>query len=379
MFRFITIICLLLLSLLAVFPAPITFLWYVSLAVQEYPWVFALVVLILLLTGGYKGKFGMVNSIACALALVLFISPVIRAYRVARGLNKGLEAAFIALDSPRPAPPFTANPFQWWQLFNLSSAKIASRTITYGTAGGAPLTLDLYPAQRPGLRPCVVVIHGGSWLGGDSRQLASLNSRLAGDGYVVASVNYRLAPRFKSPAALDDVDSALNWLHVHAAELSIDSNAFVLLGRSAGAQIALVSAYAHPTPGLRGVIDFYGPADMVWGYQNPANPLVYNSRKVMADYLGGSYEAMPQNYHQSSPIEYVSTNSVPTLIIHGEQDVIVAYQHSRKLSRKLGDSGIRHYILTLPWATHGFDYTLNGPGGQLSTFAVERFLQEVAP
>jgi acetyl esterase/lipase len=315
---------------------------------------------------------------ACALALVLFVSPVIRAYHVAKTLNKGLEQAFIPLDSPRISG-FVGSPFQWWQLFNLSTSGIAPRTLTYGSADGAPLTLDLYAAQRPGLRPCVVVIHGGSWHGGDSRQLAALNSRLAGDGYVVAAVNYRLAPRYKSPVAVDDVDSAIAWLHVHAAELSIDSDAFVLLGRSAGAQIALLSAYAHPTAGLRGVIDFYGPADMVWGYQNPSNPLVLDSRKVMADYLGGSFEAVPQNYHQSSPIEYVSTNSVPTLIIHGQQDVLVAYQHSRKLSRKLADSGIRHYILTLPWATHGFDYTLHGPGGQLSTFAVERFLQEVAP
>jgi dipeptidyl aminopeptidase/acylaminoacyl peptidase len=70
---------------------------------------------------------------------------------------------------------------------------------------------------------------------------------------------------------------------------------------------------------------------------------------------------------------------VPTLIMHGQQDTRVDYQESRQLSRKLADSGVKHYFLTLPWATHSFDYALNGPGGQLSTYVVERFLQEVAP
>ncbi|MDB5109638.1 MAG: lip2, partial [Mucilaginibacter sp.] len=68
---------------------------------------------------------------------------------------------------------------------------------------------------------------------------------------------------------------------------------------------------------------------------------------------------------------------VPTLIIHGENDVLVAYEHSRRLNAKLQENGIKHFWLQLPWATHGFDYNINGPGGQLSTYTVERFLKTV--
>jgi dipeptidyl aminopeptidase/acylaminoacyl peptidase len=88
---------------------------------------------------------------------------------------------------------------------------------------------------------------------------------------------------------------------------------------------------------------------------------------------------VPQNYFKSSPVVFVNTGSVPTLLIHGQQDVMVAYEHSTRLSKKLADSGVRRYLVSLPWATHGFDFTLNGPGGQLSTFSVERFLGLVTP
>ena len=116
---------------------------------------------------------------------------------------------------------------------------------------------------------------------------------------------------------------------------------------------------------------------MVWGYKNPANPLVLNSCKIMEDYLGGTYEQVPKQYVASSATEMVSSHSVPTLLIHGKNDPLVAYEHSTRLEKKLEGYGIKHYLLTLPWATHGCDYTLNGPSGQLATYTVLRFLNQV--
>ena len=205
--------------------------------------------------------------------------------------------------------------------------------------------------------------------------MPELNSYLANAGYHVAAINYRLAPEYQSPFQVRDVQAAIHYLRKHAERLQIDTNNFVLLGRSAGAQIALLAAYTLNEPGIKGVIDFYGPADMVWGYSAPSNPLVMDSRKVMEDYLGGRYSDVPQNYIASSPLNFVSRNSVRTLIIHGKNDVLVAYEHSRRLQQKLNENGIKNYFLSLPWATHGFDYTLNGPGGQLSTFSIEYFLK----
>jgi dipeptidyl aminopeptidase/acylaminoacyl peptidase len=114
---------------------------------------------------------------------------------------------------------------------------------------------------------------------------------------------------------------------------------------------------------------------MVWGYSVPASPLVMDSRKVMEDYLGGPYPKVPDHYAASSPLEALAPHAPPTLIIHGANDVIVAYEHSIRLNRKLESYRVPHFFLGLPWATHGCDYTLNGPSGQLSTYAVEAFLE----
>src|SRR5690606_151850 len=117
-----------------------------------------------------------------------------------------------------------------------------------------------------GMRPCVVVIHGGSWAGGNNKQLPELNSYLAISGYNVISINYRLVPLTTYPAPIEDVAAAIRFLKMNADNLRLDTSRIVLLGRSAGGQIALDAAYSIPDPSIKGVISYYGPTDMVWGY-----------------------------------------------------------------------------------------------------------------
>jgi acetyl esterase/lipase len=292
---------------------------------------------------------------------------------IANDLAKNVSANFGQADHWLRA---STQSFSIAKIFN-SVRNIDYITLPYKYNKMTPLSMAFYPSALGGKRPCVIVVHGGSWKSGDNTQLPELNSILSREGYHVAAINYRLAPDSQSPAPVQDVKDAIAFLKNNAEKWHIDTNRFVLLGRSAGAQIALLAAYTLNEPCIKGVIDFYGPADMVWGYSIPSNPLIMDSRKVMEDYLGSSYDASPKNYENSSPILFASEKSPPTLLIHGENDVLVAYEHSRRLNLKLQEKGVPHYLLTLPWATHGFDYNINGPGGQLSTYAVSYFLNSV--
>ncbi|MCW3109725.1 MAG: alpha/beta hydrolase [Segetibacter sp.] len=372
MLRLILMIVFFLLSLLTVFKAPTNLLWYVSILVTEFSWMFFCVVAVLLLLQFGGGRFTTVSSLLGIVSLVLFSIPVFGAYRIA----PTLQQAFTNNMSSSSHTEIVPSPFNFWQMITGMNAKqIAYKTLTYDTANA--LTLDFYPASTGGNKPCIIVVHGGSWAGGDSRQLPELNSELAKAGYHVATINYRLAPQNKYPAPVEDVKTALSYLRSQAANLLIDTGNFVLLGRSAGGQIVLSAAYTLNDPAIKGVISFYGPADMVWGYANPTNPLVLNSRKVMEDYLGGTYQQLPQQYIHSSATETATLHSVPALLIHGENDPLVSHLHGVRLGHKLDSLRLKHYDLYLPWATHGFDYTLNGPAGQLSTWSVMRFLQKV--
>ncbi len=375
MIRFILLIIIFLLSLLTVFKAPAYPFWIAAIFISEYGWVWMLAILILIVSGLRAKRYRVAGLYTGCLALIFLARPIVSAYRISQKLPEALSKAF----------PVSTNQLQPFSIQKMFSKTIVTtyKTLIYSSYSEKEtsiiknLTLDFYFAEKVGNRPCVVVVHGGSWSGGDSRQLPELNSELAKAGYQVASINYRLAPGYHNPAQVEDTRQALNYLKSKAAVLHIDTNQFVLLGRSAGGQIALLAAYNGENAGVKGVIDFYGPADMVWGYSVPANPLVFDSRLIMEKYLGGKYPQIPGKYKASSPVEYISAHTVPTLIIHGGNDVLVAYDHSRRLNDKLNRYHISHYWLQLPWATHGFDYNIKGPGGQLSTYAVLQFMQAV--
>jgi len=378
MIRLVFIVIFFLVSLLTIFRAPAYYFWLLAIVVAEFPLVFAFITLLLIGSGQWVHKYQLAGTVIGFVSVILFLSPIVRAYIISRNLKADMEQS---LGVPKTVNPF--QPFDFSNLLNLSKQieshdAVAMKTLKYVTYQDTSLSLDYYPTNAPN-RPCIIVIHGGSWSSGDSKQLPELNSVLAWNGYNVAAINYRLAPTYQTPAPVEDVANAIKYLKQHAAELHIDTSQLVLLGRSAGAQIALLAAYTLHDKSIKAVIDFYGPADMVWGYSIPSNPLVMDSRKVMVNYIGGTYEQVPQKYAACSPIEFVDKQSPPTLILHGKNDVLVAYEHSRRLNEKLQQNGIKHYWLQLPWATHGFDFTLNGPGGQLSTYAVLQFLNTVVP
>ena len=363
------LLVLFLLSLLTVFAAPTSKLWLVQVVVGEYSIVFIGVTLIVLLFDIATGLNSFIEILFGIYAIVLYLSPIVRAYFIAQKLPNDLEKAFGKIRGENKL----SVPFCFSKLLK-SVPKVPFKTLTYVTYDEITLKLDYYNSTIGGKRPCVIVIHGGSWISGDSRQLPELNSYLSTNGYNVAAINYRLAPKWKYPSAIEDTSAALKYLRDHTDELNIDIENFVLVGRSAGGQIAALSGYTLKDMGIKGVIDFYGPVDMIWGYMTPTNPLVSDSHETLVTYLGGDYNEMPERYASSSPIECVNEQTIPTLMIHGKIDALVFDEHARRLAKKLTIHQVRNYFLEIPWGTHGLDYHLNSPSGQLSTYSIQYFL-----
>ncbi len=377
MFRFILLFLLFLVSLLAVLPAPTYHLWILAILVTEFPYIFIVLTIVLFLFKSRLIGYKRAGNILAYISLILFLSPVFRAYAIAAKLPAELNAVFGNTVADLKFPHLT-KPYSFFSMFSgIDGKAVPFQTFTYKTYPDINLQMDFYPAQTSGKKPCVIVIHGGSWSGGDDKQLPELNSYFSRRGYQVASIDYRLAPKYQNPLPVEDVKNAIRYLKSNAEKLQTDTNNFVLLGRSAGAQIALLAAYTLKNEGIKAVVSYYGPADMIWGYAVPSNPLVLNSHKVMEDYLGGTYKQVPAKYAASSPILYANAASVPTLLIHGKNDVLVSYQHSIRLNATLNRLHVKHFLLALPWATHGCDFNLNGPSGQLATYTVERFLNVV--
>jgi acetyl esterase/lipase len=366
-------------SLLAVFEAPIDFLWKPAIAATEWGHLLGLVCLGTLALPGWRERPGQVAVGLAVVGALLFFSSLFRATSVAADLPQRLSAAFgdatpLSLEG---APARTA-PLAFGDLFSLGgSPEVSVTQHVYAEAEGEKLKADLYLRSGTDPRPVVIAIHGGSWSGGDQTQLPAINRYLAARGYAVIAISYRLAPRFTFPAAYEDVLAAVAWVEREGPNLGLDPKRIVLLGRSAGGHLALLAGYTPRHPAILGVVAYYPPTDMVWSYEHPSNPWVYDSVGVLGDFLRGSPAEQPQLYAAASPLPFASASSPPTLLVHGARDELVFQRQSERLAERLSELGVAHLHLALPWATHGCDANLSGPSGQLSTYAIERFLASV--
>ncbi len=363
-------------GLIAVLPQPTAAIWQASVLLSEGGYWLAAVAAPLLY--GWRRSPG--HALAAGVTLtgiVLLVSPIAQALSIGRSLPDVMTERFGATgppsafaDSPRPAPLSIPS-----LILGVSSNDVVVDEHVYNVVEGTELTLDLYrPEFAEGALPMVVMIHGGAWMSGDKRDLVSLNDYLAARGYVVAAISYRLAPGAPFPAAQADVAAAVRYLKTLDETHGVDPQRIAFVGRSAGGQIALLAAYTADDPAVKGVVSFYGPAALRWGYANPAKPGVVNSSGVLDVYLGGSPHTHGPQYDAAEPARFVSVSTPPTLFIQGLRDEHVSPFHAEFVSARLLEEGVPHMLVRLPWATHGCDYLFRGPCGQVSTFAVERFL-----
>jgi acetyl esterase/lipase len=256
---------------------------------------------------------------------------------------------------------------------------VTTQTVPYRTVAAQTLRLDVYQHANGGntTRAAIIVVHGGSWRGGTKSDFASWDRWLARSGYVVFDIEYRLAPQPNWRAATGDVQAAVAWVKQNAAAYNVDPARVVLLGRSAGAHLALLAAYASTNDSTRAaaVVSLYGPTDLVWGYHNPANPAVLDTSAVLRAFLGGTPQAVPDAYKNAAPLSHVGPATPPTLLFHGGRDALVSPRHGVFLANELRAGGVPHQLVVLPYAQHGFDYNNHGWGAQIVRPILLRFLR----
>jgi acetyl esterase/lipase len=247
------------------------------------------------------------------------------------------------------------------------------RNVVYDTIDGQKLMLDIAVPKDGGPHPLVVMLHGGAWMAGgrkdlsagdktrDGKYLPSAIEEVAAHGYVAASVSYRLAPKYKFPAQIQDARAAVRFLRANAKEYGIDKDKVAAAGFSAGGHLALLLGLAGKVDGwdvggnlaessaVQCVVDFFGPADLSLYAASPGVEDAY-----MVPVFGKAVKADPEVYKAASPITYASKTSPPTLILHGNIDLIVPIVHSETLYKKLKDAGAPAEMITVRGEGHGW-------------------------
>jgi acetyl esterase/lipase len=207
--------------------------------------------------------------------------------------------------------------------------------------GFRPLSLDLRTPEAAGA-PLVVFLHGGGWLRGSRKVFtpgiteAQSFDRIVAAGFAVASCEYRLSGEARFPAQLDDVDAAIEWLQRHASAHGVDASRLVLWGVSAGATLAALTGLRRAD--VRGVIDWFGPADLfaMAGHDTGEPP----DETREARWLGAVATAAPDLARAASPVLQVHRGASPFHIAHGTADQHVPIAQSEAFAEALRAAGV---------------------------------------
>lgn len=244
--------------------------------------------------------------------------------------------------------------------------------VTFSTITGyRPLTLDIYmPPRSKGLKPLVVYVHGGGWVGGHTRQSGAAENfpavlaRLASEGFVVASIEYRLAREASFPAQIQDVRAALRFLKANAAKYGLDPARTGIWGGSAGGHLAALAAAscgvagldptgARAAPGgecVQAAAIWYG----VFDFAAIAASRPGGVDGAAAGLLGCKGPCTEADFGVASPVTYVDAKDPPFLLIHGVDDKTVPVAQSRLAEARMKAAGEAVEAVYIDGVDHSF-------------------------
>ena len=224
--------------------------------------------------------------------------------------------------------------------------------VVYKTVSDKDLKLDLYypKGNRTAKCPVVVFTHGGGWAAGNRYKAASgsfaiVFQRLIDEGFAVAPVTYRLAKKDSGVAMRDcviDCKDAVRYLAQNSVALNLDPMRICVMGDSAGGHIAQMLLLSSPEqlPGDKSLanvayrmlagVSWYGPGDFenvqLFNHDDRADFRDRFGPRIMGSNTGPSEKLA--RYREVSPVNYLSNDSPPLLMIQGDKDTTIPVKHA---------------------------------------------------
>jgi acetyl esterase/lipase len=245
--------------------------------------------------------------------------------------------------------------------------------ITYGEDSTQYGELRL--PSGPGPHPVVVLIHGGCFKAAyaTARDLAPMADALKAIGIASWNIEYRRLgePGGGWPGTYVDVGRAIDFLRTLAGPHALDLGRVVLVGHSAGGNLAMWAAARSRVPmgsalyktdplPVSGVLDLAGPVDLtanIQGYEGLCRDT------VITTLLGGTPATVPERYAQASPIKLLPLR-VPQVIIIGEHEDFLPHQIAEAYVREAARAGDSVRLVVIPRVGH---FAIANPQGSTWT------------
>ncbi len=275
----------------------------------------------------------------------------------------------------------------------------APTSYTYKTAGECDIQADVYRcAETPEPSAAIVFIHGGALINGSRKHInpVQLDLYLAA-GFTVVSIDYRLAPETKLPGIIEDLRDAFAWVANDGPGLiGIDPSRIGVVGHSAGGYLALMSGFkVEPRP--KAIVSFYGYGAIADG--RLANPSEHYLKQdlVPEEEIRDMRNGPPVSHWQEGrpglrfylycrqqgvwpkevsghdpadgleffrpccPIQNVTADYPPTMLLHGDCDTDVHHSRSIDMAEELRRHNVEHELIVLEGCGHGFDGKMDDP------------------
>lgn len=194
------------------------------------------------------------------------------------------------------------------------------------------LRLDVYAPPHATDAPVVVFFYGGSWMRGKRQWYRWMGEALAKQGVVAMVADYRLWPRVRMAGFLGDGAGAVRWARDHAREFGGNPHALFVMGHSAGGHIAAMLATDKQWLGQVGM----QPRDLA-GFIGLAG--AYDFLPLDDPDFVDMFGHTPAEQAASQPVNFVSGDEPPTLLLQGELDTIVRPAEALSLQRRYRDHG----------------------------------------
>ena len=257
---------------------------------------------------------------------------------------------------------------------SLNAAVSVESNVIFGMHSGLALLMDVYKPDRSNGYG-IIVIPGSGWhtaVGYDSRPLKESKeftaqiAKLVDRGYAAFVISHRAAPVFRYPDAVLDAQRAVRFVRHNAERFGVKPDRIGALGGSSGGHLVnmLGTLDGKPAPEaddpveresakVQAVVALYAPSDMA-KIDTPLGAVTVTAFLGMRTPRNNSkHSAETRLYHDASPVNHVTADDPPFLLIHGDADEVVPYSQSEIMEAALKKARVAVSLIRVPGGGHG--------------------------
>ena len=242
------------------------------------------------------------------------------------------------------------------------------RDLEFARYGDEKLLLDMYlPAEAQAPVPCVVTITGGGFKARGKDAFARYAAFLSTQGFAAACISYRGAPDHTYLSTIQDCKAAVRFVRANAGPFGVNPEQIGAFGQSAGGHLSGMLAVSDDVKTFEGdggnagissrvqaAVCFAGVFDFISRLRNGGHQKKSLEVKKATNgaWIGEPFSESSEAWKQASPINHLSKDDPPILLVHTKTDTVVPYAQSMQMHEAMQAAGLTSKLMILEEGGH---------------------------